>query len=151
MKRVHPLLIALIFTGQPSPAQTRSTDEAQICRALQEWVVATNSGQRLRAARIWAKDLIGWYPGRPDDTYARVMEAARRLDGVTPQVKTELTINEILVSGDLAVVRDTWTFTRQTATDSTRSTLRGFEVWRKQSDGSWKISRWISAPEPPQP
>jgi steroid delta-isomerase len=169
MQGAFLMLVALVFAGQDSVAQARParaelgrsvdsqpvnaqpSDSQLIRRALEEWVVATNDGRRLDAASIWAKNLIGWYPGQPDDTFEREMERARRLDGVKPEMRTELTINEIMVSGDLAVVRDTWTFTSQTGTGPTRSSLRGFEVWRKQRDGSWKISRWISAPDPASP
>jgi steroid delta-isomerase len=153
------MLAALVVTGQGVLAQVdgarradaQLSDSQTIRRALEDWVVATNAGRRLQAAKIWTRDLIGWYPGEPDDTYEREMERARRLEGVKPEMRTELTINEIMVSGDLAVVRDTWTFIRQTGSGPARSSLRGFEVWRKQKDGSWKISRWISAPDPPVP
>lgn len=53
------------------------------------------------------------------------------------------------MEGSLAVVRDTWVFTMKTDSgDSKVTTVRGFEVWRRQPDNAWKISRWISAPEP---
>lgn len=61
----------------------------------------------------------------------------------------EVTVNEVIVSGPLAVVRDTWRFTTNAGTpDSTVAVVRSFEVWRRQSARSWKIARWISAPEP---
>lgn len=133
--------------GKPSSG----SDEAAIRGALERWVKLTNVGDRKGASSIWAPDLAGWYPGQPDDTYQREMDgAARPRPANAPRVNTELTINEVLVSGPLAVVRDTWTFTRFAA-ETTRQTIRSFEVWRKQKDGAWKIARWISAPEAPTP
>jgi len=50
----------------------------------------------------------------------------------------------------LAVVRDIWRFTTAAGKpDAATSVVRGFEVWTEQPDSSWRISRWISAPEPP--
>jgi ketosteroid isomerase-like protein len=55
----------------------------------------------------------------------------------------------VIVSGRLAVVRDTWRFTTGSgAADSAVAVVRSFEVWRRLPDGAWKIARWISAPEP---
>jgi steroid delta-isomerase len=55
---------------------------------------------------------------------------------------------EVMVSGDLAVVRDIWRMTRIAGADTTVQVIRSFEVWRRQPDGRWRIARWISAPEP---
>ena len=151
-----PLLListAFAMIRGPQP-HAQASAEAQIRQALADWVKATNEGDRQRANSIWAKDLIGWYPGQPDDTYEKEMQAAARpQSGKKPRTTTAVTINEVLVSGDMAVVRDTWTFTREPseAPDaSSPDVIRSFEVWRKQADGSWKIARWISAPEPKQ-
>jgi len=60
-----------------------------------------------------------------------------------------VTINEVLVSTDLAVVRDTWEETLHSPDGRTaRRVIQSFEVWQPQPDGHWKISRWISAPGP---
>jgi len=59
-----------------------------------------------------------------------------------------LRVVEVIVSGDLAVVHDVWTFTHLNVTPVARDSIRGFEVWRKQADGKWRISRWLSAPFP---
>jgi ketosteroid isomerase-like protein len=54
-----------------------------------------------------------------------------------------------MVSGPMAVVRDVWTFTTTKKGDKpTVERVKSFEVWKQQPDGRWKISRWISAPEP---
>jgi steroid delta-isomerase len=59
----------------------------------------------------------------------------------------KIKIKEIIVSGDLAIVRLTWTSTltkgaRQESTDET-----GLDVFGHQPDGSWKIIRYIAYPE----
>ncbi len=100
------------------------------------------------ALNVWAPDLIGWYPGTPDATYAKEVENAARVQPVRTTYEVE--VKEVMLSGSLAVVRDIWKFTtKQPGGESVVDTVKSYEVWRRQSDGSWKISRWISAPEPP--
>jgi len=136
-------LLALV-----SPVRSESVagrDEAQIRAALAGWVQAFNSGDLKKAAEVWAPDLVGWSPEGTDDTYAVEKEYAAKGDGKLPGATYALTINEVIVSCDLAVVRDTWTETPRKDPSKSR-TFRSFEVWRRQTDGAWKISRWIDGP-----
>ncbi len=61
----------------------------------------------------------------------------------------EPTIYEILVSGDLAVVRLTWTLTAEKngARDVTKE--EGMDVFRRAPDGLWSIARYIAFPRRP--
>lgn len=112
-------------------------------------MTAANRQDWQSAAKIWAPDLIGWYPGQPDDTYEKELaQAAHSRPGRKP-TRYEVTVEEVMVSKSLAVVRDRWRFiTSSGSPDSTVDVVRSFEVWRRQPDGAWKIARWISAPEP---
>lgn len=151
MKNARALLLALALPiAAPIPEDTGDGKaEREIRNSLTRWVQAANRGDWKEAVKVWAPDLIGWYPGMPDDTYAREIERAAR--GGAPRTKYELEIKEVMVSGQLAVVRDVWTFTtRQESGRDLTETVRSFEVWRRQPDGAWKICRWISAPEPKQ-
>ncbi len=146
------LLLSLILATAGAHAGTAAdatTAEATIRAALDGWVAAANRGDYAAAMRVWAPDLIGWAPEGPDDSYERELASAK----LPPQpVRTTyaLTIDEVIVDGSLAVVRDTWTqTTRQAAGADQVSTFRSFEVWRKQPDGGWKISRWIDGPMRP--
>lgn len=63
-------------------------------------------------------------------------------------------VNEILVCGDLSVVRLVWTLTVVPRDGRATETIEepGIDVFRRQSDGSWKISRYLAysvAPHPP--
>jgi ketosteroid isomerase-like protein len=61
----------------------------------------------------------------------------------------EVDVVEVIVSGPLAVVRDVWRFTTNSGSpDSSVSTVRSYEVRKRQPDHHWKIARWISAPKP---
>lgn len=135
------LLLAACAHLKASPAAP--SDEERIRARLSKWVEQFNSGDYLGAATIWAPDLIGVIPGHPDDTWDREQLGAR--NARPGPIKFELKIDEILVDGDLAVVRDTW---RQLGGPKVE-VFRSFEVWRRQAGGEWKISRWIdAAPEP---
>jgi ketosteroid isomerase-like protein len=131
----------------PIPSLTQAQqDEAAIRQDLADWLQAFNSGDYAAAAQVWAPDLIGWGDGG-GDSYQREMDSARKTPKVAnPQYKYQLKINEVMVSGDMAVVRDTWTGIGSTGK---ASTFHSFEVWRRQPDKSWKISRWLDGPAMP--
>ena len=139
-------LLAVSGLADASPAADNAAAEKQIRAALASWVEAANRGDYKAASTVWAPDLIGWAPEGPDDTYER--EAAyAKLPVKTPDTTYALTINEVIVDGSLAVVRDTWTqTTKQDGGADKVSTFRSYEVWRRQPDASWKISRWLDGP-----
>jgi ketosteroid isomerase-like protein len=142
----------LVIGAGPLHAQLPGDSSAavrDIRAALARWIEAANRQDWRAAAEIWAPDLVGWYPGQPDDTYAKEQASAARPRPGRKPTRYEVTVNEVMVSGSLAVVRDTWRFTTNSGSpDSSVAVVRSFEVWRRQPEGAWKIARWISAPEP---
>lgn len=56
----------------------------------------------------------------------------------------EPTIHEILVSGDLAVVRLTWTLTAERNGARDMTTEQGMDVFRRAPDGVWSIARYVA-------
>jgi ketosteroid isomerase-like protein len=59
-------------------------------------------------------------------------------------------IEEVLVSGDLAVVRVVWTLhvSGPTPAEETVETENGVDVFRRQPDGAWRILLSHAFPEP---
>lgn len=143
------LCIALVAAapaafGEASASNTIA--ETQIRSALADWVSAANRGDYKGALKVWAPDLIGWAPDGVDDTYQREAAYAER-PMQAPKTTYKLIINEVIVEGSLAVVRDTWIETTQRDTGpATVSQFRSYEIWRCQPDKTWKISRWIDGP-----
>jgi ketosteroid isomerase-like protein len=138
-------LALILVVGLMAPR----TPEEEIRASLANWVAAANRGDWQEALKVWAPDLIGWYPGAPDDTYPREVERAGKAG--PPRTTYSVDVQEVMVSGGMAVVRDVWTFTSKVdgkPGEPRVDTVKSFEVWTKQPDGAWKISRWISAPEP---
>jgi ketosteroid isomerase-like protein len=139
------IALAGVAHGARADAVADAAAEKTIRAELAQWVEAANRGDYKSAFAVWAPDLIGWAPGGDDDTYAREQRYAAQPAG-SPQATYALTINEVIVDGSLAVVRDTWTQTTKAGGSEKRETFRSFEVWRRQADASWKISRWIDGP-----
>lgn len=142
----------------PAAASAAATEpkrvEAAIRESLDRWVKAYNNRDTAGVMAVWAPDLIGWYPGVQDLTYADTRAGFEREFADRGSRSTySLVVEEVQVSGDLALVRDRWTET-DTSPESqevTTTRLKSFELWRRQPDGAWKITRWISAPEPRKP
>jgi ketosteroid isomerase-like protein len=152
MKLQVLMAIALFATAdlaQADPAADNAAAEKHIRAALAQWTEAANRGDFKSAFDVWAPDLIGWAPEGADDTYQREAEFAKAPPRA-PKTTYALTINEVIVEGSLGVVRDTWTEkTKQESAPDKINTFRSFEVWRRQPDKSWKISRWIDGPLQP--
>jgi ketosteroid isomerase-like protein len=53
-------------------------------------------------------------------------------------------IREIIISGNLAVVRLAWTLTEQRGSMIHKSEEAGIDIFRKQRDGSWVIIRYLT-------
>lgn len=128
-------------------AAEKAAAEKQIRAALASWVEAANRGDYQTASGVWAPDLIGWPPQGPDDSYERERRGATKISPDQVRTTYALTINEVIVDASLAVVRDIWTqTTKQNSGPDKVESFRSYEVWRRQPDRSWKISRWIDGP-----
>ena len=94
--------------------------------------------------------MVGWAPDGVDDDYQSEAESAKA-PPLPPKTMYALTINEVIVDGSLAVVRDTWIeTTKQDFGPDKVDTFRSYEVWRRQPDERWRISRWIDGPAMPR-
>jgi len=97
-------------------------------------------------------DLRYDFQGLPERSYddickllhASLSDAGKRFTYSPPAIK------EVIVSGDLAVVRLTWTLkvhSEGTPSDVTSEEI-GLDVFRRQPDGRWKIIRYIAFEAP---
>lgn len=127
-----------------SAAAAHEKDLAAVRQAVLAMGEAFNARDPEALMALHAKDVILTDPGIPDQSYetlTKTYAALRKLrPGVT--VTTSATIEEILLSGDLAVVRIIWT-TTESPRNSTRF-MKGLQVWRRESDGSWKFARGMN-------
>jgi steroid delta-isomerase len=135
----------------PAAAQGDTPDQAAIRAALTQWMADFNAGRADKVCALFAPDLVAQYRGQPERGYDALCDLLKRsLGDRSKSYRYALAIQEILVAGDLAAVRLTWTLTvrgKDTAS-ATRSEEPGLDIFRRQADGSWKISRYIAYESP---
>jgi uncharacterized protein (TIGR02246 family) len=143
--------VLLVLAGAGRAQETSATvvsgperDVAAVRAAVLHSGEAANAGDPDAVMALYARDIVLSYPGVPDmdyETLARGYREILRTPGVA--LRTVPEIHEILVSGDLAVVRVTWTTTITQGEPPRAATrlARDLQVWRRERDGSWKFAR----------
>lgn len=99
-------------------------------------------------------DLILTYPGIADMGYVALEKAYTEMLALPAgtSVTTVPTIEEMIVSGDLAVVRIIWiTTTASGPADRNVRRMRDMQVWRRNDRGEWKFTRGMHFREPAAP
>ena len=144
---------AIDVRAQQAPSSSHERDVEAIRRAVIESGEAFNRRDPAGIMALYARDIVLVYPGIPDSDYADLERSFAQMTAGTPgvTVRTSPNIEEILVSGDLAVVRVTWTTTTTETTPARVSThqMRDMQVWRWEADGSWKFARGMHFRDPP--
>jgi steroid delta-isomerase len=144
MLRSFGVLAVLLVLCGPALAEP-AADEAAIRMRLQAWAEAFNSGDAQRACELFADDVRDTVPDAPEGdkaTICRRLERAMTRPGV--RLNYAPTIHEVLISGDQAVVRLTWTLTTQSGGETKQSIEQGMDVFRRDPDGVWRIARFIA-------
>jgi ketosteroid isomerase-like protein len=137
------VLVALLGSGaQAGPAD----DEASIRQRLEQWRSAFNARDAAGACDLFAPDLAYSIPGIIQGDHERMCGNVRRLFSRPGLALTydEPLIHEILVSGSIAIVRLRWTLTTQADGRRDVTTEEGLDVFTRQADGRWAISRFIA-------
>jgi len=136
-----------------APASADSTDAAQneIRSALEKWRSAFNDRDEDRVCDLFAPDLIANYQGQPERNYTSLCQLLQTsLQDRERTYHYSLNINEVLVYGDLAVVRLIWTLEIEKDGASKEIIAEpAVDIFRRQADGSWKISRYLAYPATP--
>ena len=147
---VAVILIALAgFAGAGAlaaePAAER--DAATIRARLAAWTDAFNRGDAATTCELFADDLQSDMQGAPAGHKAAVCgRIARALAAPGQRLAYAFEIHDILVSGDLASVRLTWTLTEERGGVTTRTQDIGLDVFRRDADGAWRIARYVAFP-----
>ena len=120
--------------------------KAAIAERLHRWTAAFNARDLAAICGLFASDLSYTVDdilnGSRDQLCANIRGALER-PGLRLRYD-EPTIHEILVSGDLAVVRLTWTLTAERNGARDVTTEEGMDVFRRAPDGMWSIARYIA-------
>jgi len=145
------LVLAMLLAVSHASAEESAADvQNQIRVALEKWKLDFNAGDGSQVCALFAPDLISNFRGQPEDTYNSLCSNLQSaLSDPARTYHYDLEIKEILVSGDLAVVRLVWTMTIRPK-DGTEEMKHepGMDIFRRQADGSWKISRYMAYEAP---
>jgi uncharacterized protein (TIGR02246 family) len=141
------MAVVLAAVGAATPARADvNSDKAAITDRLQRWTVAFNARDAAGVCDVFAPDLISTVPEALDGRRDALCE---RLSAVLAKPELRLhydspDLREIIVSGDIAVVRLFWTLTAQKGVESSVTTEAGMDIFKRQPDGKWSIARFIS-------
>jgi ketosteroid isomerase-like protein len=137
--------LSLAHAAEPAQAP-----ETAIRAALEKWTADFNAGDAEKICDLFALDLRYDYRGQPERDYGDICALLHRslADG-TKHYAYSFTVKEILVADDVAIVRLSWTLRMRSRglEGFAQSTESGMDIFRKQTDGSWKIIRYIAYEE----
>ena len=141
------VLTALVLFSCGHIAAAQPTDPvAEIRAALTRWTEDFNAGNKDKVCAIFAPDLRYDYRGFPERGFADVCATLQRsLSDPATRYSYALVIKEILVGGELGIVRLVWSLkiTDRNGREAV-SEEPGMDVFRRQPDGNWKIIRYIA-------
>jgi steroid delta-isomerase len=148
LRRCLAIIVCLLSLG-PAATSARAdadADKAAITARLQRWTTAFNARDAAGICDLFAPDLVSTVP----ESLAGSRDAlCSRLDALLAKPGLGLhydnpDIREIIVSGDLAVVRLFWTLTARKGAEQDTTTEAGMDIFKRQPDGVWSIARFIS-------
>jgi steroid delta-isomerase len=146
-------LLALVAFLPPLEALAEDSAEVAIRSALAQWTQDFNNRNAEKACSLFAQDLRYDFRGYPERDYRDICDRMQRsLGDASKTYSYDLDVREIIVSGDIAVVRLVWRLT-VTLPNGQRvvSVEPGMDVFRKEPDGAWKIIRYIAYEAPERP
>jgi ketosteroid isomerase-like protein len=148
---VVAVAIGLLAWSVPALASDRADRSATIRSELVVWTQAYNTRRADKVCGIFSQDLRYKFGDLPDRGYNDVCTALHRLlADQTYSSHYTLDLQEILVYGDIAVVRLIWMLdSSQAGSSVTVRTLEpGMDIFQRQSDGTWKIVRYLAYTSP---
>jgi ketosteroid isomerase-like protein len=141
------LLLCLLLIAGPAVAAEESSPETAIRQALATWTEQFNARDTQGVCTLFAPGLRYNVEGlATEQTYQDMCNRLyRALTGREVTYHYRLDIQEIIVSGDIAVVRLVWydTVSRPGVPDVV-TPEQGMDIFRRQDDGSWKIIRYLA-------
>ncbi len=136
--------LSLLFLAATVPA--RADDAADIRARLEQWTEDFNQKRIEPVCDLFSKELLSTVRGQGDKDYAtRCDILTRSLGDKARAYHYDLDLHEVIVEGDLAVARLTWTLFITPL--NVTSVEPGIDVFRKEADGKWRIIRYLSYEE----
>jgi uncharacterized protein (TIGR02246 family) len=133
------------------PAMADTDPKKAIRDALTKWTADFNSRDATSICDLFAPDLRYDFRGSPERDYNAMCSLLHRaLGDQSKKITYSFDIKEIIVSGDMAIVRLVWTSKVSQAGSSqvTETKEPGLDVFRRQPDGTWRIVRYMAYEAP---
>jgi len=138
---------ALVAASIQPGCAADSEDQAKISTALNNWTADFNARRADKVCGLFEPGLIYDFQGLPEQRYDDICRRLKRALGDETRSWTyaQPNIKEILVFGDIAMVRLTWISTVTGGPEgAVKSVEPGMDLFRRQPDGSWKIMRYMA-------
>jgi uncharacterized protein (TIGR02246 family) len=122
--------------------------ENEIRSAIENWRSAFNARDEEQVCDLFAPDVVANYQGEPERDYSSLCQLLRTaLRDQDTAYRYSVRIDEIMVYGETAVVRLAWAL-EIAKTGNPKETIEepAVDIFRRQADGSWKISRYLAYP-----
>lgn len=149
MRRRRPAIlvtIAIALVAAMPACADPAADEVAIRQRLQRWTNDFNTRNLAGVCDLFAPDLLYSIPEVPRGTHETMCASLNKVLGRS-DIRLQYAmpdIHEIVVSGDLAIVRLTWTLTTELAGARDTTTEEGMDIFRRQPDGRWSIARFVA-------
>jgi steroid delta-isomerase len=145
------IIVAAALTApfdQTGGAEPTESAENAIRSAIENWRSAFNARDEDRVCALFAPDLVANYQGEPERDFTSLCEMLRTaLRDPDTTYRYSVEINEIMVYGEAAVVRLVWALEIDKAGSPTDTIEEpAVDIFHRQPDGSWKISRYLAYP-----
>ena len=147
--RSAALAVLLALAGMPAAADTVA--EKAIRDALSTWTDDFNARDATRICDLFAPDLPYDFRGQRERDYNAICSLLRgALADRSKKITYSFDIKQIIVSGDMAIVRLVWTskVSREGSSQVAETKEPGLDVFRRQPDGKWRIARYMAYEAP---
>ena len=135
-------LLAAVTTTASARADAEA-DKTAITERLRVWTAAFNTHDAAGICDLFAPDLVVTIPGALEGNREALCGGLAALQA-RPDLQLHYDnpdIREIIISGDLAVVRIVWRLTTRKGADQDVTTEAGIDIFKRQPDGRWSIAR----------
>jgi len=154
---ILPPMLFVFAACQPAAveqqAATTGPDVEAITTVFEQAIAAANAGDVEGVLAVYADDAVSLPPNEPPASGEAAIRAKFQPTFAENTVRIATSQDEVVVAGDLAVMRISFEETVTPKGEGEPIELGGhwLIVWRKQSDGSWKFWRdmWSVVPPPP--
>jgi uncharacterized protein (TIGR02246 family) len=148
MRHFASIVCLAFLVAALTPAQALADDEAEkaaITARLAQWTDAFNARDASKTCGLFSAELISTMRGRPDEGRDAVCRRiAVSLADRHGSLRYAPKIEEILLSGDLAIVRLVWSATMRRGAKLDAWEEPGLDVFRREADGKWRIFRFLA-------